>query len=52
VELSKPWQKWLMDLDQLARFQIDRCVKPKNFGRVKTAQLHTFCDASEEGYGT
>ncbi|XP_034081069.1 uncharacterized protein LOC117552007 [Gymnodraco acuticeps] len=52
VELSKPWQKWLKDLDQLARFQIDRCVKPKNFGRVKTAQLHTFCDASEEGYGT
>lgn len=27
-------------------------MKPKNFGQVKTAQLHNFCDASEQGYGT
>ncbi len=52
VELLKPWQQWLKELDELARFQISRCVKPKNFGQVKTAQLHNFCDASEQGYGT
>ena len=27
-------------------------MKPKNFGQVKTAELHHFCDASEQGYGT
>lgn len=27
-------------------------MKPKNFGQVKTTQLHNFCDASEQGYGT
>ena len=52
VELLKPWQQWLKDLDELDRFQINRCVKPRNFGQVKTAQLHKFCDASEQGYGT
>lgn len=51
VEFSKPWQQWLKDLDELARFQVARCVKPKNFGKVKIAQLHNFCDASEQGYG-
>ena len=25
---------------------------PENFGQVKTAQLHHFGDASEQGYGT
>ena len=52
VEISKQWQAWLKDLEQLDRFHIDRCLKPKNFGQVKTAQLHNFCDASEQGYGT
>ena len=52
LEFSRPWQQWLKDLDQLAKFQVDRCLKPKNFGPVRTAQLHTFCDASEQGYGT
>ncbi|KAK0138081.1 hypothetical protein N1851_025745 [Merluccius polli] len=28
-----------------------RCLKPLDFGEVTTAQLHHFCDASEDGYG-
>lgn len=27
-------------------------MKSKDFGQVKTAQLHNYCDASEQGYGT
>lgn len=48
AELLKPWQQWLKDLDELARFQINRCVKQKN----SKYKLHNFCDASEHGYGT
>ncbi|XP_052322001.1 uncharacterized protein LOC127908283 [Oncorhynchus keta] len=51
-EHSISWQGWLSELDQLSRFQIDRCMMPENFGQVKTAQLHHFGDASEQGYGT
>ena len=51
-ELSRPWQKWLTEMDQLNRFEVDRCMKPEEFGDVKTAELHHFCDASELGYGT
>ena len=36
---------------ETVRFQVNRCVKPKNFGQVKTVQLHNFCDASAQGYG-
>lgn len=46
------WEKWLEDLDQLAAFKVDRCIKPVDFGAVKLAQLHHFADASESGYGT
>ncbi len=40
------------DLDQLAVFNVGRCIKPVDFGEVKHAQLHHFADASESGYGT
>lgn len=52
ADLLKPWLQWLKELDKLDRFHISRCTKPKNFGRVKNAQLHNFCDASEQGCGT
>ncbi|KAL0176346.1 hypothetical protein M9458_028676, partial [Cirrhinus mrigala] len=51
-ELSKPWQRWITELSQLDRFEVDRCIKPESFGSVRTARLHHFCDASEAGYGT
>lgn len=40
------------DLDLLATFKVERCVKPVDFGEVRHAQLHHFADASEGGYGT
>jgi len=50
--IVRPWQRWITELDQLSRFEVDRCMKPENFGVVKTADLHHFCDTSELGYGT
>ncbi|XP_068250712.1 uncharacterized protein [Palaemon carinicauda] len=47
----KPWRKWLDDLPILGNLKIPRCVKPKEFGRVTSTQLHMFSDASNEGYG-
>lgn len=46
------WNKWLTDLEKVADFQVNRCVKPKGFGKIVCAQLHHFSDASGNGYGT
>lgn len=48
---SKEWLKWLQQLHLLDSFKVDRCVKPSGFGDIDTAQLHHFCDASQDGYG-
>ncbi|KAK7878865.1 hypothetical protein WMY93_034256, partial [Mugilogobius chulae] len=50
--VSTEWLKWLQGLHLLDKFEMCRCLKPVEFGNVITAQLHHFCDASEEGYGT
>ena len=47
VHLSQ-WQRWPTELEQLSIFQVDRCMKPENFGPIRTH----FCDASKNGYGT
>lgn len=51
-DILPQWKKWLEDVDQLSAFNVDRCIKPVDFGAVKQAQLHHFADASESGYGT
>nr|XP_024655051.1 uncharacterized protein LOC112430804 [Maylandia zebra] len=51
AEMAQTWQKWVEDLVLLNKFSISRCVTPKGFGEIKSAQLHHFCDASESGYG-
>ncbi|KAK0151922.1 hypothetical protein N1851_006692 [Merluccius polli] len=51
-EISRTWQKWFTELDQLSRFEVNRCMKPEELGDIRTAELHHFCDASELGYGT
>ncbi|XP_025760779.1 uncharacterized protein LOC106097018 [Oreochromis niloticus] len=51
AEMAQTWQKWVEDLVLLNKFSIRRCVTPKGFGEIKSAQLHHFCDASETGYG-
>ena len=45
------WQVWLQELPKLELFVVKRCLKPKNFGRVVSNQLHNFADASLEVYG-
>jgi hypothetical protein len=49
---AQQWNEWLQDLAKLSDFKVQRCVKPVNFGEIKSAQLHHFADASECGYGT
>ncbi|KAI3369223.1 hypothetical protein L3Q82_007506 [Scortum barcoo] len=46
------WSDWKESLQLLSGFKMDRCFKPANFGCTTLAQLHHFCDASEDGYGT
>ncbi|XP_039872830.1 uncharacterized protein LOC120724616 [Simochromis diagramma] len=50
-KMAQTWQKWVEDLVLLNKFSISRCVTPKGFGEIKSAQLPHFCDASETGYG-
>lgn len=50
-EIKVKWEKWRADLLQLQRISIPRCYKPENFGRVVSAELHHFSDASVKGYG-
>ena len=45
------WTQWLTNLHKLSLLKVERCIKPKNFGKVSNAQLHHFSDASECGYG-
>ncbi len=32
--------------------KVDRCIRPKDFGTIRMAQLHHFSDASQCGYET
>lgn len=45
------WEKWRAELPLLERLKVARCYKPEDFGEVKTAELHHFSDASQNGYG-
>ena len=49
--VAQDWTSWLDELCHLEKCNIMRCLKPLDFGEVTTAQLHHFCDVSEEGYG-
>lgn len=46
------WKAWLEDLHDLENWEVSRCLKPVDCGRLVSAQLHHFADASEEGFGT
>ena len=50
MELEEQWGRWLVDLPEIKKFKIPRCIKPTDVP-VKNAQLHHFSDASEYGYG-
>ena len=44
--------EWLKELPLLERLSVPRCVKPVDFGEVKSRQIHIFSDASNVGYGS
>ena len=46
------WSTWRKDHLKLQDLRINRCVKPSDFEETVHAQLHHFCDASRDGYGT
>lgn len=50
--LLHDWSTWLNQLPQISDFQINRCIKPSDFGTIVAAQLNHFSDACENGYGT
>ena len=37
---------------ELSEITLERCIKPRDFGRVKSAHLHHFADASRIAFGT
>lgn len=49
--LRMRWERWRNDIVNLEKVKIDRCVKPKDFGKVTNIELHHFSDASTFGYG-
>ena len=50
-ELRPRWETWRRELHVLEELRIPRCYKRKEFGEVKSTELHHFCDASQVGYG-
>ena len=45
------WRRWLEELHYLSRVRVSRCYQPKRTARPPIAQLHHFCDASQQAYG-
>ena len=50
-DVQSDWAKWVEQMNQLENLPISRCIQPADFGEIKSATLHHFSDASENGYG-
>ena len=50
-EVQKEWTKWKGKLPALEEIEIQRCIKPADFGRLVESSIHHFSDASKDGYG-
>ena len=48
---KKQWLRWLNNLSKLKEVKVERCLKPGDFGVIKTTELHLFSDGSRIGYG-
>ena len=49
--VQKEWTKLKGKLPALEEIEIQRCIKPADFGRVVESSIHHFSDASKNGYG-
>lgn len=43
------WKQWFSTLDQLKHLEFPRCLFPDE-DQIDRAEIHTFCDASKEGF--
>ena len=50
-DLSQKWHHWIDDLNNLNKIQVQRNIKPADFGPFTSCELHHFSDASANGYG-
>ena len=50
-EQRSAWERWKNDLKVLDEIEIKRSFKPSHFGKIVSAQIHHFSDASKVGYG-
>ena len=50
-ELRARWGRWFRDLHLFDHLRIPRCYKAFDFAKVKMVELHSFSDASGNGYG-
>ena len=44
------WQKWLDNLQEIAKMNVPRCLKPLGF-KILSASLHHFADSSQRAHG-
>ena len=49
--MTRTWHWYADGIYLLVNMEVKRCLKPKEFGKVNTIELHHFLDASCEGYG-
>ncbi|XP_032425349.1 uncharacterized protein LOC116724101 isoform X1 [Xiphophorus hellerii] len=49
-QLYREWESWLLDLQNLSKVRIQRCMLPENTD-ITRCDLHHFSDASVTGYG-
>ena len=50
-DVKAKWDGWTEELQNLSKIKVNRCLKPKSFGKVVRHELHHFSDASLLGYG-
>ena len=50
-DLKPQWEAWLRDLQNLSAIKIPRCYVPLTFNKDRQYELHSFSDASVDGYG-
>ena len=50
-EVQKEWTKWKGKLAALEEIEIQRFIKPADFGRVVESSINHFSDESKDRYG-
>ena len=52
LDQEERWKEWLGELEDLKGVTVNRCLKPSDFGKIVSTELHVFSDASTTGYGS